>query len=80
MAASIEELLQQHASTLWRAQERPCGASPLAAGLPTGHAELDRCLPGGGWPRQGLIEILTDRNGIGELSLLLPALTANKRE
>jgi hypothetical protein len=42
--------------------------------LPTGYAALDRVLPGGGWPLQGLVEILADRTGIGELSLLLPAL------
>jgi hypothetical protein len=43
-------------------------------GVPTGFAELDRELPGGGWPRGGLTEILPLRLGIGELSLLLPAL------
>ena len=43
-------------------------------GVPTGFAELDRELPGGGWPRGGLTEILPLRRGIGELSLLLPAL------
>lgn len=69
---SLDDLLRQH-PTLWRAREqgRPGFASP---GLPTGFAALDRCLPGGGWPQQGLIEILTDRHGIGELSLLMPAL------
>ncbi|WP_313951485.1 translesion DNA synthesis-associated protein ImuA [Accumulibacter sp.] len=43
-------------------------------GVPTGFAELDRELPGGGWPRGGLTEILPLCRGIGELSLLLPAL------
>jgi len=38
---------------------------------PTGFAELDRELPGGGWPHAGLIEIGCDQSGIGELSLLL---------
>jgi cell division inhibitor SulA/protein ImuA len=42
--------------------------------VPTGHAELDAELPGGGWPRGNLTEILVDRSGLGELSLLLPAL------
>ena len=46
------------------------------AGLPTGYAALDRCLPGAGWPRQGLIEILSDQRGIGELQLLMPVLAA----
>jgi cell division inhibitor SulA/protein ImuA len=31
-------------------------------------------LPGGGWPRRALTEILLDRHGIGELSVLMPAL------
>ena len=44
--------------------------------IPTGFAGLDAALPGGGWPRQGLIEILADEAGIGELGLVLPALAA----
>lgn len=67
----VDDLLRQHPE-LWRARE-PVGAGP-ACGLPTGFTALDRCLPGGGWPSQGLIEILLDRHGIGELSLLMPAL------
>ncbi len=43
-------------------------------GVPTGFAELDAELPGGGWPRGGLIELLPARGGVGELALLLPAL------
>jgi protein ImuA len=42
--------------------------------LPTGFSELDRTLPGGGWPRAGITEIIVDRYGIGELALLMPAL------
>jgi cell division inhibitor SulA/protein ImuA len=45
-----------------------------AAAIPSGHAELDAELPGGGWPRGNLTEILVDRSGVGEMSLLLPAL------
>ena len=44
--------------------------------LPTGFATLDAELPGGGWPAGALIELLADRPGIGELSLLLPLLGA----
>jgi len=47
--------------------------------LPTGFAALDAGLPGGGWPRHGLVEILTPRPGVGELYLLLPALAALSR-
>jgi hypothetical protein len=44
--------------------------------LPSGFAPLDERLPGGGWPRSGLIEILASRFGVGELTLLLPVLAA----
>jgi len=47
--------------------------------LPTGYAALDDCLPGRGWPRTGLIEILVSRFGVGELYLLFPALAALTR-
>lgn len=43
-------------------------------GLATGRSELDAILPGSGWPRRALIELLPAGAGIGELTLLLPAL------
>lgn len=43
-------------------------------GLASGYPELDRHLPGGGWPTEALTEILTGQYGIGELRLLIPAL------
>ncbi len=55
----------------------PHGAAP---GVPTGHAALDRELPGGGWPRQALTEILIEGYGRGELRLLMPALAALGRD
>lgn len=64
---SLESLLQR--ADIWRG-----GAAPPAPALPSGFAELDAWLPGGGLPRGALTEILTEREGIGELSLLLPAL------
>ena len=51
---SLDSLLQHPA--LWRAREQ--GGATGRAGLPTGYAVLDRVLPGGGWPLQGLVEIL----------------------
>jgi cell division inhibitor SulA/protein ImuA len=57
---------------LWRAREpRRRGPETIATGFPT----LDRCLPGGGWPMPALVEILHDVAGLGELGLLLPALS-----
>jgi hypothetical protein len=42
----------------------------------SGFAALDAELPGGGWPRGALTELLAEHEGIGELGLLLPALAA----
>ena len=44
--------------------------------LSSGFDALDERLPGGGWPRSGLVEILTPRLGVGELTLFLPLLRA----
>jgi len=75
--SSLDDLLRHPG--LWRAREQ-VGATTQPPGRPTGYAALDRCLPGGGWPTRGLIEILTDRHGVGELSLLMPALAALSHE
>jgi hypothetical protein len=40
----------------------------------TGFAPLDALLPGGGWPIGSVVELIHDRPGIGELTLLAPAL------
>jgi cell division inhibitor SulA/protein ImuA len=42
--------------------------------LPTGHAVLDAALHEGGWPLGALTELLSQLPGMGELSLLAPAL------
>lgn len=67
--SQLEQLLQHPA--LWRGRS----VAPLAT-FASGFAPLDEVLPGGGWPRTGLIEILTAQPGIGELQLWLPALAA----
>jgi len=46
---------------------------------PSGFAALDHELPGGGWPHGQLVELLIDHPGIGELGLVLPALSAVAR-
>lgn len=43
--------------------------------VPTGLDELDRYLPRGGWPLGAVTEIVLERYGVGELSLLMPALS-----
>ncbi|MEM7404227.1 MAG: translesion DNA synthesis-associated protein ImuA [Pseudomonadota bacterium] len=69
MSAALEQLLRHPA--IWRGGHDP---KPEPGHVATGRPELDAVLPGGGWPRGALTEILTDQQGIGELSLLLPAL------
>jgi hypothetical protein len=60
--------------SVWRGRSRAAVET-----LSTGFAALDAGLPGGGWPRHGLVEVLTPRPGVGELYLLLPALAALSR-
>jgi cell division inhibitor SulA/protein ImuA len=55
---------------VWRGRQ----AALALETIPTGHPALDDILPGGGWPRTGLVEILLEHHGIGELRLLLPLL------
>jgi hypothetical protein len=69
MAAALDTLL--HHPALWRGSETARVRLPSVA---TGFSLLDRELPGGGWPRAAISEILSAQQGIGELSLLIPAL------
>lgn len=55
---------------IWRGDD--CAAEPAA--VPTGFAPLDAVLPGGGWPRAAMTEVLLACEGIGELRLTLPGL------
>ncbi|MCC5888355.1 MAG: translesion DNA synthesis-associated protein ImuA [Gammaproteobacteria bacterium] len=69
MTLPIENLLQHR--HLWRATD---GLQAERGTLGTGFASLDDALAGGGWPADGLTEIIGDTPGVGELRLLLPAL------
>jgi cell division inhibitor SulA/protein ImuA len=69
MKASVAELARLPG--VWRGGELEQAAQPVVA---TGHAELDRELPGGGWPTGTLTEVLHDAVGIGEVSFLAGAL------
>ena len=55
-------------------------ARPCESVLPSGHADLDAQLPGGGWPVRLLTELLLPHPGVGELRLLAPALAALQRQ
>lgn len=61
---------------LWRAHQLGQGRQAVVA---TGYAALDAELPGGGWPRHALVELLLARPGWGELRLLAPALAPLSR-
>lgn len=56
---------------VWRASEP---APAQAPGLPSQLGALDDALPSAGWPRGALTEVLLPAEGVGELSLVLPAL------
>ena len=74
-AVSLDEILSR--PDVW------CADRLATAPIPTvtsGFTELDAELPGGGWPRGSLTEILVERVGIGECSLLLPALDRMRAE
>ena len=58
---------------VWRGRSR-IARRDTARATPSGHPSLDRVLPGGGWPLGALTEILASHPGVGEFSLLLPAL------
>ncbi|UOD49387.1 translesion DNA synthesis-associated protein ImuA [Orrella daihaiensis] len=58
---------------VWRASEQAIAAVRTCSST---HSELDTWLPGGGWPRGSLIEILTDAPGSGEIALIAPSLAA----
>lgn len=61
---------------LWRGHQLGrCGERALASGF----AALDAELPGGGWPRRVLTELLLAHPGIGEMRLLAPSLAATLR-
>lgn len=68
MSSPLDKLLEN--PRVWRGRNQ----AQRKAGLSSGYPELDRHLPGGGWPLQALTEILTEHYGIGELRLLMPAL------
>ncbi len=72
--AALDTLL--HHPALWRGGDT---ARVKLPSIPTGFSALDRELPGGGWPRAAITELLSTHQGIGELSLLIPALAQLSR-
>lgn len=70
MSVQLDHLLQHPA--LWRVGDVP---APLRAGVSTGYGALDAVIPEAGWPVGALTEILA-HEGMGEFSLVMPALRA----
>src|SRR5262245_63261238 len=68
MSPALNLVLQNPA--VWRGSD--CARVTLPS-VPTGFAELDAWLPGGGWPAGAITEIHVERTGIGELQLVMPA-------
>lgn len=69
--ATLEQLTRLCQNGGWNRDLKPA--------LPSGFAELDANLPGGGWPCGAIAELMSDAIGIGELGLLMPALAALAR-
>ena len=71
MTAFSSPLALASLSQVWLAEEL---ARADSAVLSTGHADLDRQLPGGGWPVGGMVEVLQADAGLHVWQLLLPGL------
>lgn len=73
-AQALDALLA--ARTVWHAGR---SLQPGGSGEPSGFSALDAVLPGGGWPRGALTELLLPADGVGELALLMPTLARMTR-
>ncbi len=74
MKSSLQAVLNR--PDIWSGDRLARAEDSIASGFP----ELDALLPGGGWPRGALTEVIIEREGIGELRLLIPALAKLTRE
>ncbi|CAM3721047.1 translesion DNA synthesis-associated protein ImuA [Paracidovorax anthurii] len=59
---------------VWRGASLDSSGMGRAGVEPSGHAALDAQLPGGGWPRGAMSEVLLPDRGLCEWPLVLPAL------
>jgi len=72
MRAAVAELVRNQPG-LWLGAGGASGLGDTRVEA-TGWPELDRALPGGGWPAGALTELYCPVEGIGEFSLLLPLI------
>lgn len=69
VVGSMREVVLQQIPHVHRA----VSLNAASAVVPSGFAGLDQIL-GGGWPVPGLLELLCDQSGLGELQLLVPLM------
>jgi len=74
-AVSFDEIMAR--PDVWCADRLASATVPVVS---SGYPELDAELPGSGWPRGALTEILVDGVGFGECSLVMPALGRMREE
>ena len=65
---NLESVIER--ADIWRGKD----LSPRVQGVSSGFEDLDALLPERGWPRGALTEILTEREGVGAIRLLMPAM------
>ena len=76
---SLLQIEARFKGRIWRGDTLGSSAEPV---LSSGFDELDRELPGGGWPTRNLTELLLPAEGLGEIGLLsapLAQTTGNER-
>lgn len=65
---NLESVIES--ADIWRAKDLVLRVQ----GVSSGFEALDKLLPERGWPRGALTEILTEREGVGAIRLLVPAM------
>ena len=68
---SLLQIEARYKGRIWRGDALGSAADPVVS---SGFDELDKELPGGGWPTRNLTELLLTAEGLGEISLLGPSL------
>ena len=76
-ASAFDGIPERLRPVLWRGDQMD---SAVDRAWPTGFSALDAQLPGAGWPRRALTELLLPHPGVGEIRLLCPCLTAMQQQ